>query len=159
MAPPRYFNYATITTSSNTWQHWVQALQAGGVAKLEELGGTLYGVWAPLFGLASNQLVVMTQWAAYAGIMPTVSETLMAMAGVVHVESHMVAPTARPTTSDPPQQPGLYVHRWFLVEPQYVAEVVELSATAWHPFEQTFAVEIIELFRKLGEDTTPAKLL
>ena len=159
MAPPGYFNYATITTSGNSWRHWAQALQAGGVAKLQERGGALYGVWAPLFGLASNQVVMMTQWSAPEGIVPQVTETFMAVEGIVHVESHLVLPTVRPTTSAPPQKPGLYVHRWFLVESQHVEEVVELSATAWETFEQTFAVDIIGFFRTLGEDTALTELL
>jgi hypothetical protein len=83
----------------------------------------------------------------------------MAVEGLVHVESHVVVPTVRPTTSAPPQKSGLYVHRWFLVEPQDVEEVVELSATAWDSFEHTFAVEILGLFRMLGEDTALTELL
>jgi hypothetical protein len=159
MAPPGYFNYATLTTSGNAWRQWAQALDHGGIAPLEARGGTLYGLWAPLFGLASNQVVMMTQWAAPAGVVHTVTETSMAVEGMVHVESHVVVPTVRPTTSAPPQKPGLYVHRWFLVEPQHVEEVVELSATAWDTFEQRFDVEIIGCFRTLREDTEAAELM
>jgi hypothetical protein len=159
MATPLHFTYATITTADNSWRHWEQELHAGGMTTLQTYGGTLYGLWAPLFGLASNQVVMMTRWAAPKGVVHTVTETLMAVEGIVHVESHLVVPTVRPTTSAPPHKPGLYVHRWFLVEPRHVEEVVELSATAWETFEQTFHVEIIGLFRTLGEDTALTELL
>ena len=159
MATPLYFTYATITTAENSWRHWEQALHAGGIATLQTSGGTLYGLWAPLFGLASNQVVMMTQWAVHDRSVPTVTETLMAVEGIVHVESHLVVPTVRPTTSAPPHKPGLYVHRWFLVAPQHVEEVVELSARAWETFEQTFHVEIIGFFRTLREDTEEAELM
>lgn len=153
------FHYATVTTSGNSWRHWVQALHEGGMAALQACGGTLYGIWAPLFGLASNQVVVMTHWSPSEGIMPTITETLLAVDGSQHVESHLVVPTVRPTTSAPPQKPGLYVHRWFLVASPHVEEVVALSATAYETFEHTFDVEILGLFRRLDEDTALTELL
>ncbi len=159
MAIPLYFNYATLTTSGNSWRRWEQTLREDGVAKLAALGGALYGVWSPLFGLASNQLVLMTRWAALDGVIDSVTEALRAVEGIVHVDNHMVMPTARPTTNTPPRQPGLYVHRWFRLAPCHVDEAVELSDTAWETFEQAFEVEVIGFFRTIEPQTELAELM
>jgi hypothetical protein len=159
MAIPLYFNYATLTTSGNSWRPWEQALREDGVAKLVALGGALYGVWSPLFGLASNQLVLMTSWDVPDGVIPNVTEALQAVEGIVRVDNHMIVPTARPTTTTPPRQPGLYVHRWFRLAPHHVDEAVELSDTAWETFEQAFEVEVIGFFRTIEPQTELAELM
>lgn len=159
MATPLYFNYATLTTSGNSWRPWEQALREDGVAKLAALGGAPYGMWSPLFGLASNQLVLMTSWAAPDGVIPNVTETLQAVEGIARVDNHMVVPTARPTTNTPPRRPGLYVHRWFRLEPHHVDEAVELSDTAWETFEHAFDVEVLGFFRTIEPQTELAELM
>jgi hypothetical protein len=159
MATPLYFNYATLTTSGNSWHPWEQGLRENGVAKLTECGGELYGVWNPLFGLASNQVVVMTSWSVPDGVIQHVTETFMAVEGIVSVADHLVVPTSRPTTNAPPYKPGLYVHRWFLLESRHVDEAVALSATAWETFEHTFEVEIIGFFRTVEPQTELAELM
>jgi hypothetical protein len=159
MAEQLYFNYATITTSGNSWRSWEQVLRENGIAKLTAGGGQLYGVWSPLFGLASNQVVLMTSWSEQEGVMQQVTGTLMAVEGIVHVDHHMVVPTVRPTTGAFPHKPGLYVHRWFLLDSRHVDEAVALSATAWESFEHTFEVEIIGFFRTVEPQTELAELM
>jgi|SRR4030095_1450900 hypothetical protein len=78
-----------ISTSGNAWRHRTQALHEGGIATLGAGGGILYGVWAPLFGLVSNQVVVMTSWLDCTGVEHKVTETLMAVEGMVHINHHM----------------------------------------------------------------------
>lgn len=159
MATPLYFNYATLTTSGNSWRPWGQALREDGVTKLTALGGKLYSIWSPLFGLASNQIVLMTSWSTSDGVVQNVTETLTTLDGIVSVDNHMVVPTVRPTANTPPSKPGLYVHRWFLLEPGHVDEAVELSNTAWETFEQAFEVEIIGFFRTIEPQTDLAQLM
>lgn len=158
MADQLYFNYATITTSGNSWRQCEKALTEDGVAKLEERGGKRYGIWGPLFGLASNQVVLMTHWPDPEEVRQQVTETLMAVEGIVNVDHHMVVPTVRPTTSEPPRQLGLYVHRWFLLDPRHADEAVALSNAAWETFEQTFEVEIVGFFRTIEPITELAEL-
>ena len=141
------FSYATLTTAG-AWARHAQRLRRELPSGLGE--GRLYALFAPQFGLASDQLVVMTCWDDPEGVGPRVEKALRAIEGVEKVEQHMVVPTARPRTSEPPIRKGLYVHRWFDLEPRHVDEVVELSAVAWETFERTFEVEVIGFFRTLG---------
>ncbi len=159
MVTQLYFNYATLTTSGNSWRPWEKALHEDGIAKLTELGGELYGVWSPLFGLASNQLVVMTSWKTSDSVVRNVTETLTALDGIVRVDNHLMVPTVRPTTAAPPCQPGLYVHRRFWLEPGHVDESVELSDTAWETFEAAFEMRVIGFFRKTEPEAELAELM
>ena len=166
-----YFDYATITGrrgASDTHFHagpahaLARSLRQDGLPRLEAIGGRFYGLWSAQFGLASNQLVLMTCWDRQQGVQSAVEETLSSLEAVEGIDHHMVVPTARPKTADPPHRPGTYVHRWFDVEPRHVGEVVELSAAAWETFESTFEVEVIGFFLTLVEpsaDSTQLMLL
>lgn len=153
------FNYATITTSGNSWHRWTKAIREDVMAGLEEQGGKLYGIWIALFGLASNQLVLMTNWHEEEGSMQKVERTLSAAQWIKNFDHHTVVPTARPKTSEPPRRQGLYVHRWFTVEPRHVQEVVDLSAEAWETFEKTFEVEVVGFFRTVNETADDVQLM
>ncbi len=152
------FSYATLTTAG-PWLRHAQALRSELPSRLRE--GRVYAAFAPQFGLASDQLVVMTSWDDPEGVGPRVERELRAIDGVERVEQHMLAPTARPKTADPPTRKGLYVHRWFDLERRHVDEAVELSAVAWESFERTFEVEVIGFFRTLdgAADQTQLMLL
>ncbi len=158
-ADPIYFDYATLTTEGRFWGQYAAVLREQLPTKLN--GGQLYGAFAPQFGLASNQLVLMTCWDRREGVERTIEETLSAVEGVIGVAHHLVVPTARPETSEPPRRKGIYVHRWFDVEPRHVDEIVELSSVAWETFEKTFEVEVVGFFRTLddGADVTQLMLL
>ncbi len=154
------FNYATITAGrpapdAGSYRapvgNLVQSLREEGLPRLEACGGNYYGLWLAQFGLAANQLVLMTCWEREKGVPVAVEEVLSSLESVERIDHHMVAPTARPSSAEPPRRPGTYVHRWFDVEPQHVDEVVELSAVAWETFESTFEVEVIGFFRTLAE--------
>ncbi|PON11242.1 hypothetical protein C2W62_45860 [Candidatus Entotheonella serta] len=96
MADQLYFNYATLTTSGNSWRPWLQTLREDGIDKLTALGGELYGMWSPIFGLASNQLILMTSWDSPDGVTQHVTEMLTALDGIVSVAHHMVVPLCVP---------------------------------------------------------------
>lgn len=71
-----------------------------------------------------------------------------------------LVPTARPLDRTPPSDDGLYVHRWFHVDPADVEEFVELSAQAWPTFEDVFdGVRILGLWRQVRPETAEARLL
>jgi hypothetical protein len=153
-----YFDYATVS-GSVAWPQLASALLSEAAPAIEGSGGHSYGLFAPQFGLASNQLVWMTRWDRLEGAALEFERTLLGLDAVEAVSHHGVAATARPRTAAPPHRPGVYVHRWFDLDPANVAEVVELSAVAWETFEQAFEVEIIGFFQTVGEPRDAAQLM
>ena len=107
----------------------------------------LWGIWQGVFGLAANQLIVMSAhtepadgWKPFDGC---------------EVEAVWVLePTARPQSTTPLARSGVYVFRDFWLPYQHVAEAVELSSTAWETFEgaAAYSTEPMGLF-------APAKTL
>ena len=102
----------------------------------------LWGTFRGLFGLAANQLFVVT------------SKSSNNLPGVVlaHAEWHA---TARPQSTTALTKPGLYVFRRFQVLQENVEEVVALSQQAWQTFENdaSYASEPVALFRKEDSKT------
>jgi hypothetical protein len=147
------FSYATVRTTGNTWAPHEAVLRQQGLAALDRLGGSPYGLWAPQFGLPSDTCVVMSYWPEADEAIARVEGALGAVEWVVDVDCHLLAPTVRPTTAAPPRKAGLYVHRWFTVAPGDVDEVAALSASAWQSFETTFEAEVIGLFRRIDDQT------
>lgn len=100
-------------------------------------GVAVWGVWSGLFGVASNELLVV---AAAADRRPREAFTA-ALNGLEVRDSLLLSPTVRPATDAPREKEGLYVFRFFDVADADVAEVVQLSAQAWKTFENTDAYQ------------------
>lgn len=109
--------------------------QVAPAAGAEGIG--LFGVFAPLFGLASNELYVVT-WSDREHGIDARDLTL--------VDETRLVPTARPTEPAPRTEPGIYVFRWFTVPNRNVDEIVRLSTEAWVSFEGGFDTEVQALF-------------
>ena len=88
-------------------------------------GGTVWGVWTALFGMASNELVVVTAWPDAASPVATLQDALPD--GIRIVVSHELTPTVRPTSADPVTREGVYVHRFFRTREKHMQEIVDLS--------------------------------
>lgn len=139
-----HFDYAIL--SGHSWPILADAVRREALPELEAFGGHLYGLFAPQFGLASNQLVLMTHWEHPKDAVATIEQTLSALDVVDAFEHRQTVSTARPKTSQPPTRPGTYVHRTFDLDPANVEEIVDLSAEAWDTFEAIFEVEVIGFF-------------
>lgn len=114
-----------------------------------QAGITVWGIWEGLFGVASNELVVI---AAAAGEQPVEAFTAVFAGSAVGVEEALpLAATVRPSGTTPCQRPGLYVFRSFTVNNADVEEIAGLSAKAWETFENTddYQAEPQGLFRQL----------
>ncbi|MFI4975364.1 MAG: hypothetical protein ACHP84_12565 [Caulobacterales bacterium] len=74
-------------------------------------------------------------------------------------EAHVLEPTVRPTPNSVLKPGGIYVHRWFEVRPDDIAEFVALSAEAWPDFEGRFDAQIFGLFRAGTDRADKARLL
>jgi hypothetical protein len=110
-------------------------------------GGAVWGVWTALFGMASNELVVVTAWPDSASPVATLQDALPD--GFRVVASHHFSPTVRPTSADPVTRAGVYVHRFFRTREQHMQEIVDLSVEAWKTFatDEDYGTEQIAFFR------------
>jgi len=141
-----YFRYQKLRAQSN---HHVQLL--GEVTNGQHYQGGIWGVFSGLFGLAGNELIVVSADATNAP----------AAASPLAVASEAWQPTARPVDMDPCSKEGLYVFRRFHVREGDVDEVVALSRQAWETFEigQDYAAQPQGLFRPPSDDEGIVKLM
>lgn len=110
----------------------------------------IWGVWAGLFGLANNELIVVT-------VSDDGDENRWPDDVVVENREQLVA-TVRPTSDLQLTREGLYVFRSFHLDAANIDRVVELSQLAWRTFETSDAYdsEPIGLFAppERGPDAT-----
>jgi hypothetical protein len=106
--------------------------------QVQDAGHEVFGIFASLFGLASNEIYLVT--------FGEKSPSLSFPDGVELVSTHLFNPTIRPRNHQPRTRAGVYVFRWFSVSPDSVDEIVHLSNDAWPTFEGSFETEIQGLF-------------
>ncbi len=130
-----HFYYQKLRARTNHSQDLLGEINLG-----QHIEGQRWGVFTGLFGLASNEVIVVGSLADAA---PTPEPSPLAVA------AELWEPTARPLTTDPCHRDGLYVFRRFHVRPEHVDEVVALSAEAWNTFEvsDSYAAQPQGLFR------------
>jgi len=125
-------------------------------------GGTVWGVWTAIFGMASNELVVVTAWPDAASPVATLQDALPD--GFRIVASYELAPTVRPTSADPVTRAGIYVHRFFRTREKHMQEIVDLSVEAWKTFatDDEYGTEQIAFFRpraRASDGESPGEML
>ena len=116
----------------------------------------LWGAFHGLFGLASNELVVVTY-----GETAAVGELVSRHPDVARAETLLLEPTVRPTQDEPRHREGLYVFRFFDVAHEDVDEIARLSFEAWKHFESSDAYRAIPqgLFRQHDTSLPTGKML
>ncbi|MGD8831723.1 MAG: hypothetical protein PVF57_14055 [Pseudomonadales bacterium] len=127
-------------------------------ARWQAEGVTVWGVWSGLFGVASNELLVVAATESDAAL-PAFTG---ALDPTVRVQDALrLAPTVRPVSTAPCRRSGLYVFRFFDVRTNDVEEVASLSKQAWETFENTsaYAAEPQGLFREVGATRDPGRML
>jgi hypothetical protein len=119
----------------------------------------IWGYWRGLFGVASNELIVM---ANAAGERP-LKDFESGLGALQKLRGSLFRPTLRPSSRARLEKPGIYVFRFFSVLPADVAEFLELSGEAWTSFEgaDDFAAQPQGLFREVGDPSggTPLDML
>lgn len=118
----------------------------------QHFDGDLWGVFTGLFGLASNELIVIS-YQAVESQAPTIS---------AHAVDHELwQATAKPLEFSPCRKSGLYVFRRFHVAAQDVEEVVQLSSQAWQTFAgaQEYEALPLGLFRPPEDAQGMVKLM
>lgn len=111
-------------------------------------GKQYWGVFRGLFGLAANELIVVSTDGFAAALQPWT------------IQQENWQPTVRPLDVQPCSQPGLYVFRRFHVRRQDVDEVVHLSTQAWRTFAGAtdYAAEPMGLFQPDADEEGIVKL-
>jgi hypothetical protein len=125
-------------------------------------GGTVWGVWTALFGMASNELVVVTAWPDGATPIATLQDALPD--GFRIVASYELSPTVRPASADPVTREGVYVHRFFRTLEKHMQEIVDLSVEAWKTFatDDRYGTEQVAFFRprtRSSNENSPGEML
>lgn len=122
--------------------------------ELASSGSAVYGSFLPLFGLASNELYIVTT-----GTQSHDPATAIERAGLLLLESIELVPTVRPTEHSPRSNDGIYVFRWFDVWNRDIEEIARLSDEAWTTFEGGFNTEVQGLFRQPHPGGEQSKML
>lgn len=87
----------------------------------------VFGIFASLFGLASNEIYLVTFGKTPASLSFPDNVKLLSI--------QSFNPTIRPQVNQAMTRPGVYVFRWFSVASDAVDEIVQLSGDAWPTFE------------------------
>lgn len=116
----------------------------------------LWGAFGGLFGVASNELIVM----AY-GDTDGVDSALTSAAEVVSATVLRLEPTVRPSREAPRTREGLYVFRFFDIAHKDIDAIAALSAEAWPSFETAERYEAIPqgLFRQRDASAPTGRML
>lgn len=116
-------------------------------------GGRLFGLWRAQIGPGMNRVTRASLWP---GEPPPTSEA--ADPDVVHVNTRVLDILTRGDTPPDPARGGIVTHRWFILPPQHVAEMVAITTEAWTGFEGDTGSEPLGLWQDRAEGE-PAHVL
>jgi hypothetical protein len=128
----------------------LQAALSAALPAWREHGMSPWGIWRGLFGVASNEQLVML---AAEDLHGTDEFSQLLTPSIELVRATTFVPTVRPLDASPCAQPGIYVFRFFTVLATDVAEFIELSQDAWTTFEgaDAYAAAPKGLFREVAD--------
>jgi hypothetical protein len=144
-----------LAAKGSSWADLAQGLRAetNGTSverAWQERGARVWGMFAGLFGLDSNELFVILHNPAQASPV-----ALAKPVNSAHVmRAVRLRPTARPTAFLPLSKNGLYVFRTFRLKPGSVETTVRLSRQAWETFEadRSYQATPLGLFEEIGPE-------
>ena len=141
---PAHYDYLTFNLVRGR-QAWADfAAHVRSVApKIAESGGEVIGLFQPQLGFGSNDAVVLLRWPD--GGRDRLRDLDLAP-GVNTMHPEKLTPTVRPADGDVLKAGGIYVHRWFTVDADGVADFISLSNRAWTNFVGSYDTQIFGLF-------------
>lgn len=152
-----HYDHRTIECRPHAAAGVLDHLRGPGRAAVEGAGGTLVGIFTPLIGLASTQLMILTGWSDEPGDRGRLAhDGHDDVVGAAH--EHVVA-TVRPAEPRTLDAPGVHAHRWFELADADWPEFLHLSQEAWPGFESGFGAEIVGLFRSAEVEPPSARAL
>ena len=141
---PAHYDYLnfTLARGRKAWADFAAHVR-GAAPAIADAGGEVLGLFQGQLGFASNEAVILLRW-------PTATRDrlreLDTAPGVVAMHPQKLTPTVRPADGKRLKSGGIYVHRWFAVDADSVADFVALSNRAWENFEGSYDTEIFGLF-------------
>ena len=114
--------------------------------QIQAAGGEVLGLFTPQIGWVARQAALLIRWVPDGRGREGEVNYLLRNKAVRFGQRGRIEPTSRPGPADKPAAGGIYVHRWFRVEPKNVAEFLALSSEGWRDFETRFDARIFGLF-------------
>jgi hypothetical protein len=142
---PAHYDYLTFTLARGrpAWAAFTAHVQDIAAPAIAAAGGVLLGLFQGQLGFASDEAVVLLRW-------PTAQHDRLReferTPGTVSLHPETLAPTVRPADGATLKPGGIYVHRWFTVDADSVADFIALSNRAWENFEGSYETQIYGLF-------------
>ncbi|MGZ5935840.1 MAG: hypothetical protein ACXWLK_00435 [Rhizomicrobium sp.] len=142
---PAHYDYLSFTLERGrpAWVAFCDHVRDVAAPAIREAGGEMLGLFQGQLGFSSTEAVVLLRW-------PTAQRDRLReidrAPGVVTMHPEMLTPTVRPHDKAVLKKGGIYVHRWFTVDADSVADFVSLSNRAWANFEGSYQTEIFGLF-------------
>jgi hypothetical protein len=152
------FHYLRLQAPDRGWQPMADALRARTLPAWQADGVRVWGAWQGLFGVASNELLLVAV-SARADIDLALSAGLPD--GVRVADRLTLRATARPRRLGTLASEGVYVFRFFEVQTADIDEIVALSREAWQTFERTdrYAARPEGLFRPDDAEVPSGRML
>ncbi len=116
-------------------------------------GGRLFGLWRAQIGPGMNRVTRASLWPEEPPATPEVGDP-----DVVHVNTRVLDILTRGETPPDPARGGIVTHRWFILPPRNVAEMVAITTEAWTGFEGDTGSEPLGLWQDRAEGE-PAHVL
>ncbi len=141
------YAFLRLGGSSGHWPDLAVGLQRSVIPAWNERGAEVCGVFSGLFGLQSNELIVLLFNGANVDLRALTDPVRNARV----VRATRLRATARPTAFAPITKNGLYVFRNFRLRAGSIDETVRLSRQAWTTFAAGvgFNADPIGLFEEL----------
>jgi hypothetical protein len=142
---PAHYDYLSFTLERGraAWTALADHVRDVAAPAIAAAGGELLGLFQGQLGFHSTDTVILLRW-------PTAQRERLReidrAPGVVSMHPEMLTPTVRPNDEAVLKKGGIYVHRWFTVDADSVADFVSLSNRAWENFEGSYQTEIFGLF-------------
>jgi hypothetical protein len=147
------FMHHRISAAPRRWREVADALTLRH-PNLSRSGGALYGLWRSQIGRPRDEVTAMTVWSAPVSAAEAEAALIGPTADVQAVTSQAMAPTLRPTGTQPPSRQGNYAFRWFVTPEEDWPEFLDLCAQAWPGFEAAYDSQVIGLWRCSGGSTS-----
>jgi hypothetical protein len=129
----RALRFDEITVQRNRGEQVARDIKANGA------GTQSLGIWLPMIGVSNNVVTAVTNWT---GEPPKPAYTSDQIRNVRSRVFDTLARGQQPCTAD-----GIYTHRWFIVLPDHVQALTEMSVEAWKSSEQDTDMRIAGFWR------------